>query len=136
MITAILKALGIKITPEQAAQLEVVIPQIPARAAEVIQLVNVTAGEMIRRIDSIEQRQIMILNRIEMLQSTVRDSQDILDVLVVQTSSDSSTRAAGMGGAGRLLVMGEVDKLPAEYVNDIPEVVRGSADVEGDLKSA
>jgi hypothetical protein len=35
-----LKALGIGITPEQVAQLEIVLPQIPGKAAELITIFN------------------------------------------------------------------------------------------------
>lgn len=121
-LSTILKLLGIKITPEQIAQLEIVIPQIPARAVEIIKFINQTAASMDARLSAVETRQGMILQKLDFLQAGMRDMQDTLDVLVVQTNTDGIMRPAGMGSMGKLLEMGKLEEIPSVYVNDIPEV--------------
>lgn len=97
-IATILKVLGVKVTPEQTSQLEVIIPQIPMRAKSIIEAVNA----MIERNDA---KMTAILQKQELQNVMLQDMQITLDVIVAQTYEDESIRAAGTGAAGRLLEM-------------------------------
>jgi len=41
VIAMLLKGLGVELTPEQLAQLQVLVPQLPAKVNEIIQMVNI-----------------------------------------------------------------------------------------------
>jgi hypothetical protein len=70
-LSTILKVLGVKITPEQVAELELVIPQIPSRAAQLINYVNNSVGDVSMKLSGIMEAQIA-------LQRANQDFQDLL----------------------------------------------------------
>jgi hypothetical protein len=61
LIETALKAAGIKISPETVRQLEVLIPQLPARANEVIEYVRRWQADFEARLTAIEETQRKIL---------------------------------------------------------------------------
>ena len=121
--------LGVKITPEQVAALEKIIPQIPARAVEIIQFVNATAAQMDMRLKAVEELQQLTLRKLELLTVLIQDAQVTLDVLVVQTTTDDIVRTAGSGATGRLLEIHR-EQLPErleESINEPSESGAGTA---------
>lgn len=65
MFPTILRGLGIKMTDEQIAMLEVMLPQIPAKAAELITVVNFELQRNDRRLRVIEDKLNVILDKLE-----------------------------------------------------------------------
>jgi hypothetical protein len=53
----VLKALGIKIAPEQISMIEAVIPQLPAKAVEVVGVVNRALVNFDQRLAALEENQ-------------------------------------------------------------------------------
>ena len=80
-LSAILKMLGVRITPEQTVMIETIIPQIPAKAMAIIQAVN-DFGERQKRLEE---------NQAEMRRMLFT----ILEELSGKYSGD--TRPAGIG---------------------------------------
>jgi hypothetical protein len=103
-LTAILRVLGVKITPEQIAQLEVIIPQIPARSKAIIEAVNQMIERNDAKMDAIVQQQQAIRAKFDFMSQALLDIQNCLDVIVAQTNDDV-VRSAGAGGTGKLLEM-------------------------------
>jgi hypothetical protein len=103
-LTAILRVLGVKITPEQIAQLEAIIPQIPARSKAIIEAVNQMIERNDAKMDAIVQQQQAIRAKFDFMSQALLDIQSCLDVIVAQTNDDV-VRSAGAGGTGKLLEM-------------------------------
>ena len=92
-IATILKVLGIKIPPETAAQIEAIIPQIPAKVQGVLVLVNSAVQNFDARLAAIEANLIR-----------VRDTQ--LIILEVLENGSGDTRPAGAGANQRAIESG------------------------------
>ena len=60
-LSFIMRALGIKITPEQCAQIEAIIPQIPAKIQEIVIAVNGSLRNFDERLKIIEATQRVIV---------------------------------------------------------------------------
>lgn len=78
----LLKMLGVKISPEDLAKVEAIIPQIPARAQQLIAFAN----NLDARLKSVERKQVEILEALH--------------------GSDSDTRPAGAGATQRAIEHG------------------------------
>ena len=141
-LSTILKVLGVKITPEQVAQLEVAIPQIPQRAVQIIEHVNGMVARMDKRFQDLHNEVIKLRQKNEFLLVSIQDIQTTLDVIVVQTLGDDVIRTAGGGATGRLLEMsrtgpdlmdaapGLPEKLGDTHVNGSSRLGRNSSESE------
>lgn len=103
-LATILKFLGVKVTSEQIAQLEIVIPQIPARAVEIIKYVNLSVSNFESRLGVLEQGQNRIIHGQELL---------LLSLKKLEERGDN-VRDAGVGANQDLLEAGEFDQFPSK----------------------
>lgn len=93
-LALIMKALGVKIPPETLAQVERIIPQIPARANQAIQLINAAVQQADQRARALEARMQILEDKIDALVNLlVRDA--------VRRSAGNSGRIADAGGSDR-----------------------------------
>lgn len=121
-LAMILKMLKVNITPEQIAQLEAIIPQIPGRAVEIIQYVNNTANDLTLRMGNLERNQ--VINR-----SILLGIADGVEKLVSELSGEG-TRPAGVGSTQRLLENGELNKLPGSLA-EADNPIHRHGEIEG-----
>lgn len=91
-LSLLLKALGVKITREQVAAIEAMIPQIPGKIQEVIGIINNSLQNFDSRLKILEQ-QIELL-RVEVRIYGSRDDSD----------DDGVTKPAGIGATQRTLL--------------------------------
>lgn len=85
----VVKMLGIKVPPETVAQIEAIIPQLPARANQVIQVVNSSLQNFDERLRALEAGQ-----------------REILEVLHGRTDND---KPAGVGHTQLALERGSLN---------------------------
>ena len=72
-LAIILKALGVKIAPESAAQIQALIPQIPGKVNELIKY-NVDAVKRLdERLEGIERRQHLIMDALNQIKEQLSD---------------------------------------------------------------
>lgn len=75
MIAQILKALGIKLSPEAAAKLQAMLPQIPEKVNELIKY-NVDAVKRLdEKLEGIERRQHLIMDSLNQIKEQLHDGQ-------------------------------------------------------------
>jgi hypothetical protein len=128
-IGTILKVLGVKITPEQVAQLETVLPQIPQRAVEVIRYVNQTAADVAVRLEALERSA-------EMTRSVVNGMAETLERIEMRLDTDDTkVYPAGTGAMQRLLEEGRTDLLPSR-LEEQQNNVNGFSGVGGESNAA
>jgi hypothetical protein len=89
---ALLKMLGIKVPPETVAQIEVILPQLPAKIQGVIGLVNLAVQNFDARLRSMEQSQAAQLAILVKILEEFENGRN---------DSDSEFRPAGTGLNGR-----------------------------------
>ena len=78
--------LGVKVTPEQVAAIEAIIPQIPGKIQQTINVVNAALQNFDERLRNIEANQFLVLSLLEDLRNGRIDS-----------DNGGDTRAAGIG---------------------------------------
>lgn len=69
----ILKMLGIKLPPDKLAQIEAMLPQVPAKINEVLKANQAAIVRYDEKLDGIERRQLIILDRLALIQKELAD---------------------------------------------------------------
>lgn len=88
------RMLGVSVPPETVAQIEVILPQLPAKIQGVIGLVNAAVQNFDQRLERIEANQVMILGQLQHIQEDLNNG---------RSDSDSDFRPAGAGATQREL---------------------------------
>jgi hypothetical protein len=97
----LLKMLGVKIAPEQIAQIEALLPQLPGKLQEIIGVVNSSLQNVDHRLRAIE-AQIMLLNT-----AITAQNEFLIKLVEVQNGgrpygdNDGDARPAGIGATER-----------------------------------
>lgn len=94
----LLKMLGVKVTPEQIAAIEAIIPQIPGKIQQTINVINAALQNFDARLRALEQNQLIILKQLEDIRDGGRNNSD--DGGDIRPAGIGATERA-IGGIGR-----------------------------------
>jgi cystathionine beta-lyase family protein involved in aluminum resistance len=87
-LSPILKMLGIKVTEQDVANVEALIPQIPAKATEIVVFVNNAVTNFHQRLEALEKTEAMNAQKIDKILEYIQNG---------RTDSSSASDATGTG---------------------------------------
>ena len=95
----IMKAVGVKIAPDKLAQIEAMIPQIPAKVNELINFNAAAVRRYDEKLEEIHQKQILLAGQLNQIKEMIADGQRSRDlqrtgVTVFECGDGSGTNGA------------------------------------------